>query len=511
VIAVSGVAAVLRIRRRDLAGAAWCLVPLAAPAAWLVAGRLATGAWLSGPGPHSHLAQPGFDAAYWREAVVTLTGHLLRGVFWDPASPLVWPRLFAVLWLAGAIRVVVWARRERRVLGGALIVAAPLVVMLSVIAWSSAPEVQNYRAIAPAFPLLAITAGCAFAPLGPFWPRASRAPRGHRRWRGHGLSAAAGLVAAAFAVAALPRLVADARLFAQGVMDRNAQVVTVGEYIHRKLPGAHVMVQDPGAIAYYGDARITELVGGSANHGAGALLELLEDLPPDERPTHFAVYADRADAADALGITELFGEVVLHTAFQTGRGPVLDPRRMIGGPDLQLIAASWYHVGTGERPLNDHTGWEIVDRIDVADLASEAAHRWAGALGRPSVGDPAARWSVVGREVGAHGLVFDGGRTIRGGTERFTITIDPAKPVRLVLRTGGARAYRFHEPIDHPVPLRVLDPAGREIAHATLPAATATGGFAEVTFALPAGTSPVLRTEASSPYRAFHWFVLQTE
>jgi hypothetical protein len=161
--------------------------------------------------------------------------------------------------------------------------------------------------------------------------------------------------------------------------------------------------------------------------------------------------------------------------------------------------------------LEDHAGWAIVDRIDVADLASEAAHHWAGALGRLRLGDPAAQWSIVGRDVGAHGLVLDGGRTIRGGAERFTITVDPGKPVRLVLRTGGARTYRFHEPVDHPVPLVILDPAGRDVARATLPAATATGGFAEVTFELAAGASPVLRTQASSPYRAFHWFVLQPE
>jgi len=178
---------------------------------------------------------------------------------------------------------------------------------------------------------------------------------------------------------------------------------------------------------------------------------------------------------------------------------------------MQVIVATWDHVGTGERPLTDHAGWAIVDRIDVADLASEAAHHWAGALGRRTIGDPTARWSVVGREAGAHGLILDGGRTIRGGTERFTIAIDPARPVRLVLRTGGARSYPFHESIEHPVGLRILDDAGREVARATLPAPTADGAFAEVSFALPAGTSPVVRTEASAPYRAFHWFVLQPE
>jgi hypothetical protein len=80
-----------------------------------------------------------------------------------------------------------------------------------------------------------------------------------------------------------------------------------------------------------------------------------------------------------------------------------------------------------------------------------------------------------------------------------------------VLRTGGARSYPFHEAIDHPVPVRLLDDDGRELAKVTLPAATAAGGFAEVVVALPAGAPHVLRTDASSAYRVFHWFVLQPE
>ena len=111
-----------------------------------------------------------------------------------------------------------------------------------------------------------------------------------------------------------------------------------------------------------------------------------------------------------------------------------------------------------------------------------------------------------------HGLVLDGGRTIRGG-ERFTVALDPSQPTRLVLRTGGARSILGHDPADQPIDraaqLRVLDDAGRELARATLPVPD--GRFAEVSFALPAGASRVLRTEASSAYRAFHWFVLQPE
>ena len=315
-----------------------------------------------------------------------------------------------------------------------------------------------------------------------------------------------GVVAGCMVLSGIIKRTADARLFAQGAMDTNSQVVAIGEYLHRKLPDADVLFHDAGAIAYYGDGRVYDMLGlvtnhqaAVANHGPGARFEWLEALPPERRFTHFAYYPGW------LGTAELFGDVLLHTSLRPG----FERRRLVGDADMQVIEARWDHVGTGERPLTAHPGWDVVDRVDVADLASEAAHGWVGALGRRRLGDPTARWSVVGREAGARGLILDGGRTIRGGRERFAIAADPARPVRLILRTGGAPSYPFHEAITQPVPLRVLDGAGRALAAAEAPAPVADGRFVEVELALPAGVAGPLAIEAPAPYRAFHWFVLQ--
>jgi len=376
--------------------------------------------------------------------------------------------------------------------------------VLAVIASSGLWSFQNYRCIAPAFPLIAITAGCALGPPGPLrWlARAGDSPRIRRAH-----AAAAIALTAGFVAAAVPALAADARLFAQGAADTNAQAVAVGEYLHRKLPGARVIVHDAGAIAYYGDGEVYDIIGlvsdeplGVAGHGPGARFELLERLA-ERGYSHFAVYPGW------LGTTEFFGDDLYHTPLPRR----FEPRRLVGDADLQVIAARWDHAGTGDRPLRDHTGWAIVDRIDVADLESEAAHGWSGALGPRRFGDPTARWSFVAREAGAHGLVLDGGRTIRGGGERFTIVLDPARPAQLVLRTGGARSYPEQEPIDRSVVLRLLDTGDRELARAALPPPPLDAGFVEVSLALPAGAPRDLHTEASGPYRAFHWFVLQPE
>ncbi len=491
--AIVGVAVVARVRQRELRAAAWWLAPLAAPAAWLVANKLLAGQLVPNTGvAKSYFYLPGFDWPYWFQTVWLTTGRMLRGLFWDGTSPLGFPRLFALLWLAGAVRVMRWAWRERRMLVGAVIVAAPFVLVLAVVASSGLWSFQNYRYIGPAFALLVIPIGCALVP--------PRTPA----WIGRAMAAAGVVLALAFARAAIPRLGADARLFAQGAMDTNTQVVAIGEYIHRKLPEASVMFHDAGAVAYYGDGRVYDMFGlvtnhqaGVANHGPGARFEFLESLPPAARPTHFAYYAPW------LGTGEFFGDVLLHTPLRRA----IEPRRLVGDLDLQLIVANWDHVGTGELPLEPHPGWTVVDRIDVADLASERAHRWRGDLGRRMTGDPTARWSFVSRETGVHGLVLDGGRTIRGGAEQLTIAIDPAKPVRLVLRTGGQVSAPYQESISTPVTLRILDDGDRELAKVTIPAPT--GSFVEVPIELPAGTPTAIRTEASGPYRAFHWFVLQ--
>ena len=211
-----------------------------------------------------------------------------------------------------------------------------------------------------------------------------------------------------------------------------------------------------------------------------------------------------------MGTAEFFGDALLHTSLRPG----LPTRtRLVGEGDMQILAANWDHAHSGERPLNDHTGWSVVDRVDIADMASERAHHWIGRMGRRHFGDPTAHWSMVERETTEAGLVIDGGRTIRDGGETFAITLDPAKPTRVVIRTGGQPSYGFHETITKPITLRLFGPAIKELGHLTV--APPAGKFSELTFNLPNHTfhdrTVTLRVEASGAYRVFHWFVLQPD
>jgi hypothetical protein len=368
-----------------------------------------------------------------------------------------------------------------------------------VIASSGAWSFHNYRYISPAFPLVMATAGCAFAP-----------PRDPTRARRLGAILAAGAAgfAAAFWWAAVPAMRDDIALYAQNAADLDRQVVTLGQYIHRKLAGASIMFHDAGAVAYYGDTKVFDMLGLVTNHqadvannGPGSRFEFLERLAPDERPSHFVYYPSW------MGQDEFFGEVVLATPLP----PPFASRRLIGDRDMQLIAAVWDHAHTAERPLEPRAGWQLADRVVVADVADEHAHGWTGTLGRRGFGDPTARWSVFHREVRAQGLVLDGGRTIRGPApaEQFTIAVAPGKPLRLVMRTGGKPSYPWHDAITAPVHVVVATAAGTAEATIAPPA----GPLTELAFDLPApaGEAVTVRVTATAPYRVFHWFALQPE
>jgi hypothetical protein len=492
VFAVCGVCAVQR--RRSPRAAAWWLAPLVAPCMWLAANKLLAGNFMPNTGvAKSHFYLPGFDWTYWWKAVTSQTGRMFRALFWDGTSPFVWPKLVAVLVVAGAVRVVLWARRENQLLVGALVIAAPFAMMLAVIASSGQWDFQRFRYIAPAFPLLAILAGVGAAP-----PARFRVP----------VTVVIALAFCGFAWSAWKPMRNDMLVFAQGAMDTNTQVVRIGQYLHERLPGARVMFHDAGAISYYGDGEVYDMLGLVTNHqadvannGPGSRFEFLESLPPARRPTHFAYYPSW------MGQADFFGDVLLHTFWHAS----IAKDRLVGGDDMQILTATWDHAGTAERPLNDHTGWALVDRIDVADIASERAHDWHGALGRRNFRDPTARWSFVERETSA-GLLIDGGRTIRDGHERFTIDIDPKKPTRIAIRTGGNPSAPYQDPITKPVTLKLL--AGTKLL-GTLTVTPPSGTFTELTFNLQpyALREPhvELHTEASGPYRVFHWFVLQPE
>lgn len=346
---------------------------------------------------------------------------------------------FAALWLIGAIRL--WWRRSAPAV---LVVLTPIAFLL-------------VGGRAAAFPAFAIVVGCAAATL-------DTAPRARL----------AGAIVAILVVGGLAALPLRASLlqFAQDASDLDRRVAP---FAPRFADATAIATHDPGAVAYYSGVRTIALDGSDPLEGPGARWERLERLAAG--PSHFL------SSPAALGFDVLFGEVRV-----VGRAGPKVARGWSRG-EVHWIEADLDRVQAGERPLTPHPGWRIVDRIDIADLADEAAHHWGAVTGGKQA-------TLLHRE--SAGAIIDGGRTITSG-EQFVIEADPAKPVRLLLRTGGNRQYPDQEAVAG---------ATLQIGNRSVTIPSPRGSLVEVEVELPAGQREVT-VATDRPYRVFQWFVLQ--
>ncbi|HEY4057554.1 MAG TPA: hypothetical protein VGM39_13140 [Kofleriaceae bacterium] len=462
------------------------LLPLIAPLLWFALNRVMTGHW----SPAAAIAkaqwqQPGFAWTAWWSDLLKNTHACVEGIWWDASSPLPQPRVCALLYIIGIARITMWARREKRIGVVGVILGAPLVFAGATLAATGMWTLHHYRYLMPALPMIAVPIGVAIAPVAR-WPRSTWASIG-----------AAVVCVAAIARIAGPRHRVHALTYAQGVADTNAQVVKLGRYAEH-LPGAVLLVHDAGALAYYSRVPIVDMLGlvtegmaRVANNGPGARFEWLESLPAEQRPTHLAYYRSWLGTDDFFGPTVLDGYLPYKFASE----------RVAGEEPMTLALINWDHVGTGERPLV--ASGDLIDRVDVADLASEDAHAWSGALGVRAWADLSSRWSLVAHDAR---MIIDGGRTIRGGRESFTIARRAGQAAQLVVRTGGqpvvanerVDATELHVSVD-----------GHDVGTLALPAPT--GSFVEVALTLPpSGASSRIVITSPRPYRVFHWFVLAT-
>ena len=303
------------------------------------------------------------------------------------------------------MRVGVWAWREKQLLVGALVIVAPFVMMLAVIASSGLWNFQNYRYIAPAFPLLMIPVGV----------RARTAGRAHRVAASRVARRRVGRSSLLFARAARPPLVADMQLFAQGAMDTNTQVVAIGNYIHEQAARRARHVPRRRRDRLLRRRRVYDMLGlvtnhqaGIANNGPGARFEFLESLPPEQRPDALRVLPGLDGHAD------FYGEVLLHTTLRrgsTGAGSS-------ASGDMQIIVAR-----LGPRRHGRATA-QRSRRLDDRRPHRHRRHRERARarLGRHDRPPPLRRsdGAVVVRRARdrSSGLIIDGGRTIRDGGER---------------------------------------------------------------------------------------------
>jgi hypothetical protein len=321
-----------------------------------------------------------------------------------------------------------YAALSRRSRGLALPALSGALGVLALSTLNATARFQNLRYVAPVLTLLVLAALLGAAELA-------------RRGRAHAALASA---LAALVVLAPARLYpTQLALYAEASRNIAEQQVEVAARV-RALAPRRVMVNDAGAIPYLSGARALDGLGlgglyglpfaRASVHGEGAVLELIERLPPDERPDLLALYPGWWP-----GLTSSFGEP-------------LDEVRITGnvicGADTKVLyRPDWSALGgaTEPAPLDDA---EVLDELDVADLVSERAHGYEMAKGKAGGGSGFVTFAVherrerPSRAGDGRARVFDGGREHAargdGAVERFRVRGRFEKgPVTVVLRTDG--------------------------------------------------------------------------
>jgi hypothetical protein len=275
---------------------------------------------------------------------------------------------------------------------------------------------------------------------------------------------------------------------AQSASGINRQQAALGRWASENLPkDARIGVNDTGAIAYFGRRATFDVVGlttpGEGRYWVGGSASRLEhyerlhEASAGALPTHFIVYPEW------MGCEPLLGKK-LHEA-------VVTDATILGGTVMRVYEARWDFLGTGEKPWTKVE--DIHDTVDVADLESEAQHRYEllGAKdGEQSTVEDAAPDSAV---------VVDGGRTNRT-RDRFVVDLSAkgARSVSLVARVEVSAAMT----------LRLL------IEDAEVDTASAEPGpWVELVFAVPEsarGGSPK-RIEVNAPegtFTSFHYWIV---
>ncbi|WP_232379357.1 hypothetical protein [Polyangium fumosum] len=193
-----------------------------------------------------------------------------------------------------------------------------------------------------------------------------------------------------------------------------------------------VLVGDAGALMYASDLPGLDIIGLGGYHdlpfaragvnGLGATIELLERIPPEDRPDHMAIYPSWWGDLPGLFGRRLVGVPVV--------GNVI-----CGGAEKVIYKADWSALDRNGWPRTQREGERVIDELDVGDLVNEKAHGYN--FPRPGMG------FVVHRVLPEPGQrlrdLFDAGRIVPHGEPERALMNAPRRGGRLVVRTVAGR------------------------------------------------------------------------
>ena len=331
---------------------------------------------------------------------------------------ILWVLVLAALWLPGC-------KRQAR-----LLCAMALLWML-LVASNEYVRYQNDRySMAPLLWLLL----CATLAVDELLSLASRAFFSRaNKWQTYLPASSALLCCSVYAHNQLPRFFQQAWLFGRASRNVAEQQVRVGLLLQAasETETHRVLVGDAGAIEYFSQLPSVDAFGlggpgrlpfaQAVRLGNGATVELIERLQLQRRPDLLALYPSWWK-----DLPLWFGHSLLDVNIA---GNV-----MCGADSKVVYAAEWRGLGEVPGPTVAHSGWQVVDDMDIADLVSEREHDYSVCRRHsgyvimkllPNPQNPAKD-------------IFDAGRILfSGDTATFRVAwprLD--RPLRLVLRAA---------------------------------------------------------------------------
>lgn len=330
-----------------------------------------------------------------------------------------------------AIGWVVWAfafaafffqetRRYAVLLWSSLVAWAMIVALNGQVRW------QNERYVMPALTWLLVAGTLGAAVL---LARGTVRPWSRPRI---GIAAVTAVVLGVFAWQEVPNFRFQAWYFGRASRNIYDQHVRLGRMLKSSAaPVPRVLVGDAGAIPYMSEGPTLDVIGLGGYKGlpfaratrahVSAAVELIEHLPPAERPTLLAIYPSWWDELP-VWFGKRVGEV-------PARGNVI-----CGAPSKVLYAAHWSSLDDSALPFRMAESERVTAEFDWADVMSEAACSYERA---PALGGRVAS-KLLPNLKHPERDVFDAGRNTPEGTrERFVLGgVVPGLPLRLVFRAA---------------------------------------------------------------------------
>jgi hypothetical protein len=381
-------------------------------------------------------------------------------------------------WIAWALAIVpICFSSTRR---AALVLWASSASWVMIVAFNGQVRWQNERYTMPAVAWLLLASALGLAVL------LSRAVALRSRW--NLTLATLALVATGFFIShQMPRFREQIWFFGRASRNILDQHLTAGELIRKdsSLKAKRVLVGDAGAIPYASDVPALDVIGLGGYRGLpfaratriniASAIELIERIPPAERPDLMALYPG------------WWGDFPLWFGTRVAEVPVRG-NVICGGASKVLYRPRWESLDQSGVPFSLEPGERVLDSVDPADLVSEHEHGYT--LSEPHIGQVFMK--LLPHPKRPTEDLWDAARIVPPGvSESFQLhNLQPEKELILIFRSAATADNEFD----------VYSPAGRAV-HVKL---VASDDWLETRVTLPAprATNVALRLGPSTNERA---------